>query len=155
MIVYHATKGKFLSDILTNDIENIVLEDYQTYAGKKVGLAELGSWRNSLMYMSTVLQDSEIPDDCKIAIEYHIPQTSKRLDFIITGQDSNSIDHAILIELKQWSDAELTNKDSLVRTRFKGGVSETPHPSYQAWSYAALMNGFNKTVYEENIQLRP
>jgi hypothetical protein len=34
-------------------------------------------------------------------------------------------------------------------------VKETTHPSYQAWSYAALLNGFNQTVYEENIQLIP
>ena len=155
MIIYQATKGKFLSDILSNDIENIVREDMETYGNKRVGLSELSSWKNSLQYMSNIMHDPEIPNDCNIAIEYHIPQTSKRLDFIITGQNKEKQDHAVLIELKQWQDAELTDKDSLVRTRFKAGNALTPHPSYQAWSYAALLNGFNQTVYEDNIQLKP
>ncbi|NEU10102.1 DUF2075 domain-containing protein [Flavihumibacter sp. R14] len=155
MIVYHSTKTQFLNDILSNDIENIVREDFETYAGKRVGSSELLSWKNSLMYMGTVLQDPEIPGDCNVAIEYHIPQTSKRLDFIITGQDSSNADHAVLIELKQWSEAELTNRDSIIRTPFRGSYKDTAHPSYQAWSYAALLNGFNQAVYDENIQLSP
>ena len=32
---------------------------------------------------------------------------------------------------------------------------ETSHPSYQAFSYAALINSFNQTVYEEDIKLNP
>ncbi|MDB5121833.1 MAG: family ATPase [Sphingobacteriales bacterium] len=155
MIIYQTTKRGFLDDILSNDIENIVREDMVAYGAKRVGLSELTSWKNSLQYMSNVLHDADIPDDCNIAIEYHIPQTSKRLDFIITGQNADKKDHAILIELKQWSEAELTDKDSLVKTRFKGGNTLTPHPSYQAWSYAALLHGFNQTVYEDNIQLQP
>ncbi|MES3016779.1 MAG: DUF2075 domain-containing protein [Bacteroidota bacterium] len=155
MIIYQATKARFLADILTNNIENIVQDDMIAYGNKKVGLSELASWRNSLQFMSNVLQDNDIPADCNVAIEYHIPQTCKRLDFIITGQSTDKIDHAILIELKQWSSAELTNKDSIVKTHFQGKLSETTHPCYQAWSYSALLNGFNETVYEENIQLKP
>lgn len=146
MIIYQATKEGFLNDILTNDIENIVQKDLLNKANKRVGASELNSYKNSLMYMSTVLQDPEIPSDCNVAIEYHIPQTSKRLDFILTGQGYHKEDYAILIELKQWSSITLTNKDSIVKTEFKGGVKETAHPSYQAWSYAALLNGFNQTV---------
>lgn len=155
MIIYQATKGKFLDDVLSNNIENIVRDDYTTYAGKRVAPSELLSWKNSLNYMNNVLHDPEIPDDCGVAIEYHIPQTSKRLDMILTGQDNEGIDHAILIELKQWSEAELTNKDSIISTPFRGGYKDTTHPSYQAWSYAALLNGFNQTIYEEGIQLKP
>lgn len=155
MIIYQATKEGFLNDILSNDIENIVHEEMIAYGNKRVSLSELTSWRNSLQFMSNVLQDSGIPADCNVAIEYHIPQTSKRLDFIITGLNEEKVDHAILIELKQWSSAELTAKDSIVKTIFQGRLTETTHPCYQAWSYSALLNGFNETVYEEKIQLRP
>jgi len=51
--------------------------------------------------METILQDSDIPEDCGVMIEYQIPQTSKRVDFILTGQNTDRIDHAIIIELKQ------------------------------------------------------
>lgn len=103
--------------------------------------------------MRDVLNDEGIPVDSGVTIEFQIPQTSKRVDFIITGQDENKTDFAILIELKQWSEGvSLSEKDGIVMTSFYG---ETSHPSYQAWSYCALLQGFNETVYEENIQLRP
>jgi len=155
MIVYQATKEKFLDDVLNNEIENIVLKAFKKNLNKSTSLNEIKSWKNSLQYMNNVLFDPSIPETCGIAIEFEIPQTCKRVDFIITGQNGDKIDNAIIIELKQWSEAELTNKDAVVITQFHGGRSETTHPSYQAWSYATLLEGFNETVYEENIQLKP
>lgn len=105
-----------------------------------------------MRYMRDVLNDDGIPADSGVTIEYQIPQTSKRIDFILTGQNEAHADHAVLIELKQWSEVQLSDKDGIVSTPFYGDVS---HPSYQAWSYAALLEGFNETVYNENIQLRP
>lgn len=29
------------------------------------------------------------------------------------------------------------------------------HPSYQAWSYASLLEGFNEAVYDQSIAVRP
>jgi hypothetical protein len=101
------------------------------------------------------MQDAMIPNDCGIAIEYQIPQTGKRIDFIISGQNEDSKDSVILIELKQWSEARLTGKDSIVETFVGGRIGEHTHPSYQAWSYATLLQGFNEVVYKENIQLHP
>ncbi|MDE2342264.1 MAG: DUF2075 domain-containing protein, partial [Betaproteobacteria bacterium] len=51
--------------------------------------------------------------------------------------------------------AEKTGKDGIVRTRFSGGVKETSHPSYQAWTYSELLKQFNETVDTENIGLVP
>lgn len=154
MIVYHKTKQGFSDDILTNDIDGIILNALRDKTGKSVGQAELNSFRNSLSYMDKVLADPNIPNDCNISIEYHIPQTSKRVDFIIAGSDGKK-NHVVIIELKQWQDAELTDKDGIVKTRFKHGVQETAHPSYQAWSYACLLQSFNATIEKEGIQLHP
>ncbi|MGV3504663.1 MAG: DNA/RNA helicase domain-containing protein [Adhaeribacter sp.] len=156
MIVYQATKESFQDDILTNNIENIILDAFRKKNLKSnTSKGEINSWKHSLMYMQTVLADPNIPEDCGVAIEYHIPQTSKRIDFILTGKNEQDVDHAILIELKQWSKAELTQKDAIVQTYVGGGNREQTHPSYQAWSYAALLEGFNEMVYQENIQLKP
>ncbi len=155
MIVYSATKEQFQNDVMSNDIGNIILETYKGVTGRSTGQSEVMSWTNSLQYMDRVLTDSSIPADAGVAIEYHIPQSSKRVDFIITGRDSQDQDTAILIELKQWTKAELTDKDAVVVTRFKHGEQETSHPSYQAWSYKRLLEDFNATVEEENIQLYP
>ena len=155
MIVYNATKSEFLNDVLTNEIENIVLKNVKLKLNRGVGIAEIRSWASSLRYMDGIMHDPMIPDDCGIAIEYQIPQTGKRIDFIISGQNEDSKDSVILIELKQWSEARLTSKDSIVETFVGGRIGEHTHPSYQAWSYATLLQGFNEVVYKENIQLHP
>ncbi|MCB0707592.1 MAG: DUF2075 domain-containing protein [Saprospiraceae bacterium] len=154
MIVYHKSKGAFWEDILTNDIGNIVSESIKKYAGKRVAPNELRSFNNSLMAMGIVVNDPQIPDDCSVCIEYHIPQTSKRIDFIIGGK-KGSQDSIVIVELKQWQEAQITSKDGLVKTILGGSLVETSHPSYQAWSYAALLLSFNATVEEEKIQLFP
>lgn len=46
---------------------------------------EFRAWENSMEYMYKVLNDQDIPSDAGIAIEYNIPQTSKRVDFLISG----------------------------------------------------------------------
>jgi DUF2075 family protein len=155
LIVYSANKVQFLNDVLTNDIEGIVLKNVKQKLNRGVGIAEIKSWAASLVYMDRIMQDQEIPLDCGVAIEYQIPQTGKRIDFIISGQDQNNKDSVLLIELKQWSEAKLTNKDSIVETYVGGRLGEHTHPSYQAWSYATLLQGFNEVVYTENIQLHP
>ena len=106
MIVYSKQKIDFKKDIMSNNIGNIILDNYKRVTGRNTGKSEFDSWTNSLQYMERVLSDSEIPDDAGIAIEYHIPQSSKRVDFIITGSDSEKNESAILIELKQWQTAK-------------------------------------------------
>ncbi|RNI27361.1 DUF2075 domain-containing protein [Rufibacter immobilis] len=155
MIVYNKSKGEFLTDIDDFIIEDIIHKSVQEKLNRKVGDSEYLSWKNSLLYMANVLRTDSIPPDAGVAIEYNIPRTSNRIDFIVSGQNGEGKEHAVLVELKQWSKIELTGKDAMVRTRFQHGMSEELHPSYQAWSYSALLYGFNETVYEEDIQLKP
>jgi hypothetical protein len=155
MIVYQGSKEKFLDDVLTNSIGEIVLESFKKIVGKSTSASEVASWTNSMMYMHNVLTDPEIPTDSKVSIEYHLPQTGKRVDFVLTGKNDQGIDHAIIVELKQWSTSTGTGKDGVVSTFIGKGEREVSHPSYQAWSYAAYLNGFSETVYDENIELKP
>jgi hypothetical protein len=140
---------------MSNDIGAIILETFRARTGRGTGKSEIDSWINSLQYMDRVLDDGAIPPDAGVAIEYHIPQTSNRIDFILTGKDDRMRDTAVLIELKQWEKAERTEQDAVVLTRFKRGEVLAPHPSYQAWSYKRLLEDFNQTVQEEHIQLYP
>lgn len=155
MIVYSSTKANFQNDVMSNRIGDIILDAYKKTTGRSTGLSEFNSWQSSLQYMDRVLNDNEIPADSGVSIEYHIPLSSNRIDFILTGLDSREIDSAILIELKQWQKAELTQKDGVVRTRYKHGEKETAHPAYQVWSYKCMIENYNQTVQEENIRLIP
>lgn len=156
MIIYQGTKSGFLHDTDNRDIEDVVSQAYLATTGKYVPHAEIRSWRESLGQMAKVLRDEEMPDDMGVGIEYGIPQTSKRIDFILSGRGADDRPHLIVIELKQWSSSKLSDKDGIVIAQ-RGGVREREgaHPCYQAWSYAALLEGFNEAVYEGNVGLRP
>jgi uncharacterized protein len=155
MIVYQATKAQFCQDVLADRIEQRVLDLFKISLRRTTGASEVRAWKNSLTYMDRVLNDPTIPDDCGVAIEYQIPQSGKRLDFILTGLGPEATEYAILIELKQWSEAELSDMDGVIRSPFNGKMQNTPHPSYQVWSYASLLQHFNETIEEEKIQLHP
>ncbi|MEX0599720.1 MAG: DNA/RNA helicase domain-containing protein, partial [Rhodothermales bacterium] len=141
--------------MLTNNIGGIVYKQFRQVTGQSVAESEVQSWQNSLMYMNTVLSDDGIPNDAGVCIEFHIPRSSKRIDFLLSGKDDHGNENVVLVELKQWSSAKRTDMDGIVQTWFKHGLAEVSHPSYQAWSYAALLKSFNSTVYEEDISLRP
>lgn len=155
MIVYQNTKDSFINDVISNKIELIILDFFKDKLGQTTTDNEIRSWKNSMQYMNNVLIDPDIPSDVGVLIEYQIPQTSKRIDFILTGQNENQINQAILIELKQWDKAEITNKEAVVSTYVGNGTREVSHPSYQVWSYASLLEGFNEAVYSSDINLIP
>ena len=155
MIVYSASKSEFQDDIVDDIIVDRILEEMNRKLRRGVSIAEINSWKSSLKHMYLVVDDDEIPGDVGISIEYTIPQTGKRVDFIITGQDQNKNNTAVLVELKQWEKAELTSMDGVVSTFVGKGIREVSHPSYQVWSYAQLMRDFNQNVTEQNIRLKP
>ena len=155
MIVYSATQHEFHQDVLFNRIEEQILDAFKSKLGHSTSHAEIQSWKNSLRYMDYALTHGEIPYDAGIAIEYRIPQTSKRVDFILSGTDSNNRDTVVIVELKQWTDVEETQKDAIVLTFVGRSKREVTHPSYQAWTYAALIQDFNVEVQEGDISLHP
>lgn len=108
--------------------------------------------------MYRILIDNEIPDNCGIAIEYNIPLTSKRIDFIISGYDESRLNSAVIVELKQWQEVfPLEGSDSIVKveTYLGGGLKKVVHPSYQVWSYASLIEDYNENVQIKDIKLNP
>ncbi len=155
MIVYQATKVSFIDDVFNDVIDTKVLEYFQKNLNRKTSQSEINSWKDSMQYMERVVRDDSIPDDCGVAIEYQLPQSGKRVDFILTGMGEKDQEYCIIVELKRWSKAEITTKDAIVRTMVGRKMDEHTHPSYQAWSYASLLQNFNKAVYTDKINLKP
>lgn len=155
MIVYSSTKSGFRDDVRANRIEVSIHTAFRRALGHSTAAAEVESWKNSMLYMSNVLEDPGIPTDAGVAIEYSIPQTSKRIDFILTGRNPEGKGAAVIVELKQWSTAETTGKDAIVRTALGGAKREVTHPSYQAWTYALTLENYNEAVQELPVSLHP
>lgn len=155
MIVYRESKAGFVRDVFNNTIADEIDNAFLLHLGRHTSPNEKTSWKNSMMYMHNVINTPEIPDDSEIAIEYQIPLTSKRIDFIIAGKDDKKKENVVIIELKQWECAKLSPKSGIVTTRFQHGEMEVAHPSYQAWSYAETLYNFNETIRERDITISP
>ena len=155
MIVYQESCETFMAHVRESNIDFVIHSQFQQKLNHRTSESEVNSWKNSMQYMKNVLEVAEVPRDAMVTIECQIPQTSKRIDFILTGLDEKKQSNAVIIELKQWSEAESTTKDAVVRTFVGGGNREVSHPSYQAWSYADLLTNFNRSVEENQIQLSP
>ncbi|MFW6286230.1 MAG: DNA/RNA helicase domain-containing protein [Nanoarchaeota archaeon] len=158
MIIYSATKEEFIFHCKSHSIINKIESSYNFKVGK-VSMQEKRSWEDSMKEMFMLVSDSGIPNDSGIAIEFKIPMTSNRIDFMLSGYDIEGKPTIIIIELKGWKEAiKSDNKDGLVDkivTYLGHGLKEATHPSYQAWSYCKLIEDFNENVQNDQISIKP
>ena len=82
MIIYSGTKKEFMHSVDEDSIAVKIQYTMMVKMGRRPSDNEFRAWNNSLEYMYKVLNDEGIPNDSGVAIEYNIPQTSKRVDFI-------------------------------------------------------------------------
>jgi len=154
MILYRNTKGGFTRDVRDNLIAEKIENAFFEHCISHNNDAEYRSWANSMQYMCNVLDDVDIADDCRVAIEYQIPLTSKRVDFLIAGTNGFT-NNIVVVELKQWESSEPTSRPDIVTTYTGGANRAVTHPSYQAYSYAKIMEGYNQSLVDQNIHLIP
>ncbi|MDO8881237.1 MAG: hypothetical protein Q7W44_10660 [Coriobacteriia bacterium] len=87
MLVYQATKAEFM-----DDADRDLIADHITAAfERKIHRAnprEVEGWRNSMQYMYRVLNTEAIPGGSGVAIEFGVPYTSSRIDFLLTGRQA-------------------------------------------------------------------
>lgn len=151
MILYQNNAGEFKNDVDSNDIVRELETAYVTHMGHRESDAERHSWNNSLRFMETIIRKAGIPDDCGILLEYNIPSTSKRIDFIVSGHDEQGEKNFVIIELKQWESARATDMDRLVNTYVGGANRDVTHPSYQAHTYKQFMLDLNEAVADGEL----
>ena len=155
MIIYKDSVANFHRDVfqgvIANKLEGLFLE----YNIGKESRGEYRSWNNSLEVVSSTLKYSNVNEDLQVAIEYQIPLTSKRVDFLISGIDDSNNETVVAIELKQWDKVEKTNLENCIKTYVDGRNDVRPHPSQQILSYCQLISNFNVSVQEDGINMVP
>ena len=150
MIIYNETSSNFLNHIYENKIGYVLKENMLLKMNKSVSLSELRSWEKSLPQMAKVLRDADLRDDTHVLLEYKLPSSEKRIDFIVTGEDVKGDKNVVIVELKQWERAKLANGNGIVQTYLGGRERETVHPSYQASSYKRYLQNFNESLYDNS-----
>ncbi len=154
MILYSSNITNFIDDVYNNKIIQILENSKKNELYKGTTNSEKLSWQNSLKYMADIVIKSNIPKDCSVVLEYNLPMTSSRIDFMLLGYDSNHTKRVLIFELKQWSKANRINDSEMLIETFVGnGLKKVVHPSYQAWSYMTLLDDFNKCIQENGIIL--
>ena len=157
MLVYEGIKSGFINDVDLGIIADKIRNKYIEKIKRRPSAPEFNSWKNSMQYMRGVLSDNEIPDNTGIAIEYNIPPTGCRIDFMMSGFNKDK-SNVVIVELKQWDKAtEVTNLDGIykVNTYTGGGLRDVNHPSYQAMTYANLIKDYNESVQLKDINVIP
>ncbi len=152
MIIYSGIKSDFVA--CQKELPSLLRDTIFDKLGEETSDGEYRSWENSLAFMKDIVDTPNIPEDAGIALEYNIPITNNRIDFIITGTDENNTSQVVIIELKQWSTVEKTNMDGIVRTHYEDGMKDTPHPSYQAFTYCMLLQDYKKAVQDHEVKLK-
>lgn len=157
MLVYEGIKSGFINDVDLGIIADKIRNKYIEKIKRKPSTPEFNSWKNSMQYMRGVLSDNKIPDNTGIAIEYNIPPTGCRIDFMMSGYKNNE-SNVVIVELKQWDRAtEVGQMDGIykVNTYTGGGLRDVNHPSYQAMTYANLIKDYNESVQIQDINVVP
>lgn len=153
MIIYNKSLGEFKEHVILNQMPEILLNNLREKGLSGGSQSEVNSWNNSLHFMKDVLDDNSFSSDCEVAIEYNIPQTSKRVDFMIIG-NNNDEDHIVIVELKQWAKVEKVddNCDHSIMSDLKAH-EPVAHPSYQAYSYKCLIRDYcNEDIKEDTLK---
>lgn len=157
MIVYNDIKRQFVNDVKDNSIADKILDAIKMRGLNAGHEKEYSSWQNSMQFMRNIVDDSEIDDEVRICIEYNIPLTSKRVDFIIAGADNVGKENIVIVELKQWQKAEVVADDMhyCVKTFVANTDRIVCHPSYQAYSYSCFLKNYSQSLTDESINLVP
>ena len=154
MIIYKARKRDFVNDCMEGRISYAVKADFENILGK-ANESEVKAWDNSLRFMASVVMTPEIDDDTSVCIEYKLPNSGHRIDFIIAGLDDEDHNNVVIVELKQWQNAVVVEDKKYVNTFLGGANRDVAHPSYQAWSYAVTLENYNEAIRNEGINLFP
>ena len=156
MIIYSGSKSDFMTEVEEDSIAYSIRDSILKKMHRNTSDAEFRSWVNSLEYMYKVLNDNEIPQSSGVAIEYNLPNTAKRVDFLVSGYDENQSANVVIIELKQWQKLDkVDGLDGLVETYTGGANRRVVHPSYQAWSYAEMIRDYNEYAQIADVGLWP
>ncbi|MER5323508.1 DNA/RNA helicase domain-containing protein [Streptosporangium roseum] len=128
--------------VLETRLSEAIAEHLRRTAHINPSPAERRSWDRSLPILARDLVDAGL-GDVEMLVEYQLPLTSKRADVVLAGVDRRTGDDAyVVVELKQWSQAELFEEDpELVLVAGSPGKPKL-HPVLQVQGYCEYIADF-------------
>jgi DUF2075 family protein len=102
--------------------------------------------------MALVVSESGLKNH-GVGIEYQLPGSSKRLDFLITGLSVDKKKEAVIVELKQWEKTEPGDGDKVV-TFVGQRERDVLHPSVQVGNYRQYLSDQLVALHEGETSIR-
>jgi len=146
--LYSGSTSEFITDAVQHRVAEKLGDSYYQYFRYRASISEFKSWQNSLTALTAHLQYAGLREQ-GIALELQLPLTSARLDAILTGENADGRERAVIIELKQWSEAEASDIDDCVITYLGGKPRELAHPSVQVANYRRYLADTNSAFHVE------
>ena len=116
--------------------------------GRRPAPAEVRSWDRSLIVLAEDLINAGL-GQVEMLVEHRLPLTSQRVDAVLAGQHPQTGDPSyVVVELKQWSSAELWEDDpSLVLVDGYGRDAKV-HPGAQVGRYCEYILDFTSALQD-------
>ncbi|MCD4670742.1 MAG: DUF2075 domain-containing protein [Actinomycetia bacterium] len=149
MRLYSVSSKQFIEDAVRNQIAEKLSNAFFNYYRFQPSPGEKRSWVNSLTKLSGLLQNAELLDH-GIILEFQLPQTSRRLDFLICGKNEFRRPHTVIVELKQWEECKHAEGDREVQTFVGGAIREVLHPSAQVGGYEMYLRDTHTAFYGDD-----
>jgi hypothetical protein len=150
MELWSGAFGDFQEDTANGSLFATIEKAFRKRYGCLPGESEQRSWQASLTAVADSI-DLSRPEDVNVAVEYHLPLSGQRIDAIFFGRSEDKTAHALIVELKQWSDAQLG--DEFSENVIVDG-SEHVHPSQQAFDYASFLADYHSAFVEDGLFAR-
>jgi DUF2075 family protein len=115
--------------------------------------AEQRSWARSIPALARDLMDAGL-GEAEVLLEQQLPLTSRRVDAIVAGQHPKTGRPSyVVVELKQWSEAECFEGDSSLVLIDGYGRQPVLHPSAQVAGYCEYLVDFTPALSDADAHV--
>lgn len=155
-IVLCLSKGEFCNLELNDYVE--LMKDGCSDRCLSYGEQEIKSWKANFKAIKSLLCKSHLQDDIVVGFEYLIP-VGGRIDCVLFGKGADGRKNMVHIELKQWSNGNVTeayNGYTFCTDVIVEGSNQPrycSHPSAQAHEYQNHLLNYLTAFEKENIGL--
>jgi hypothetical protein len=126
---------------MERQLAGVLADHLRATTGRFPSESEKKSWQRSLPILARDLVEAGL-GKVEMLIEYQLPLTSRRADVVLAGVDARTGEDAyVVIELKQWSHAELYQEDERL-VLVEGIQRELGHPLLQVQGYCDYITDF-------------
>ncbi len=150
MELWAGSHSQFVTSARRGQIADSLAVAYRQQKGVNPTDSEVKSWARSLDALAQTTREPR--NDVGTLVEFHLPFSGQRIDVVFFGASGDAPNSALVVELKQWSEAEL--EDVHTQNVLVGGA-EHVHPSQQALDYAEFLRAVHESFSTGRVTLQP